>query len=225
MSEFTFAEIEGGFDNHIEKSIRGYDDLHKDVINLSRYFVEDNTFVVDVGCSTGRTIDCMMKQNNEFAPLAEYIGIEKSKLFEPYLKRERIINSNVGFILGDVKDYEFRNCSLVTSLFTLQFMPIRDRSNIIENIYHGLNKGGAFIFSEKISSEYGKVQDMMTFSYYDYKKQYFSEFDIMTKETQLRNMLKPNTWLELKVMLENAGFSTIQPFWQNFLFIGVLCIK
>ena len=43
MADFTFAHREEGFDNHIEKSIRGYSDLMNDVISLSRYFVEDNT--------------------------------------------------------------------------------------------------------------------------------------------------------------------------------------
>ena len=41
--DFTFAHREEGFDNHIEKSIRGYNNLHDDVVNLSRYYVEDYT--------------------------------------------------------------------------------------------------------------------------------------------------------------------------------------
>ena len=53
-SDFTFAHREEGFDEHIEKSIRGYSQLMDDVISLSRYFVENETNVVDIGCSTGK---------------------------------------------------------------------------------------------------------------------------------------------------------------------------
>ena len=54
MADFTFAHREEGFDEHIEKSIRGYSQLMDDVISLSRYFVENETNVVDIGCSTGK---------------------------------------------------------------------------------------------------------------------------------------------------------------------------
>ena len=74
MSEydFTFAHREEGFDNHIEKSIRGYNHLHDDVINLSRYYVEDWTSIVDIGCSTGKTIEAMALQNEKIAPAVTY---------------------------------------------------------------------------------------------------------------------------------------------------------
>ena len=64
MAKFTFASSEKeGFDSHILHSIRGYEDLWNDVLKFSRYFVEDYTNVVDVGCSTGKLIDAMFKQN------------------------------------------------------------------------------------------------------------------------------------------------------------------
>ena len=54
MADFTFAHRQEGFDKHIELSIRGYSNLMEDVVSLSRYFVEDNTNIVDIGCSTGK---------------------------------------------------------------------------------------------------------------------------------------------------------------------------
>ena len=40
MNDFTFAHREEGFDNHIDKSIRGYKELLNDVVSFSRYFVD-----------------------------------------------------------------------------------------------------------------------------------------------------------------------------------------
>ena len=82
MAKFTFASSEKeGFDNHILHSIRGYEDLWNDVLKFSRYFVEDYTNVVDVGCSTGKLIDAMFKQNVDIAPESNYIGVEIEKDF------------------------------------------------------------------------------------------------------------------------------------------------
>jgi tRNA (cmo5U34)-methyltransferase len=95
----------------------------------------------------------------------------------------------------------------------------------LNRIYDGLNPGGAFIFGEKTYSCSSKVQDILTFMFYDHKRKSFTADDIMTKEVTLRNMLKPNTWTELQSMLFEAGFSSVQTFWQNHLFLGAIAIK
>ena len=124
-----------------------------------------------------------------------------------------------------IKFYKFTNCSLITSIFTLQFMSKKDRQQSIKNIYNGLNEGGAFIFSEKIDCKSSRIHDMMVFNYYDFKRKKFSADDILDKERMLRHMLKPNTWDEIKTMILSSGFQSIQIFWQNHIFIGVIAIK
>lgn len=225
MAKFTFASSEKeGFDNHILHSIRGYEDLWNDVLKFSRYFVEDYTNVVDVGCSTGKLIDAMFKQNVDIAPESNYIGVEIEKDFYDQM----VINpltKNIQIVKGDVRDYVFENCNLVTSIFTLQFMPHHARQNVINSIYDGLNIGGAFIFSEKTYSDDPQIQDMMTFCYYDFKSQFYTEKSILEKERTLRYLMKPCKHHELIEMCEEAGFDSIQPFWQNFNFVGLIAIK
>lgn len=232
MPDFTFAHREEGFDDHIDRSIRGYNVLHDDVVNLSRYFVEDDTNVIDIGCSTGKTIHTMMKQNHEFAPKANYIGIEYAEGFVDALqaRSEKIQEENLGyseFNIADIRDYQFKNCSLITSIFTLQFMPADSRRNVLKRIYNGLNPGGAFIFAEKTLARDARLQEIMTFTYYDYKRKHFDDKDILDKERTLRNMLKPMTWEDLKnsISLAGFGFECIQPFWQNHMFIGAIAVK
>ena len=156
MADFTFAHREEGFDEHIEKSIRGYSNLLEDVISLSRYFVEDDTTVVDIGCSTGKLTKAMIDYNVDHSNNADWVGVEIADGFVDDLKkRKKELNShNVEFLMEDIRDYQFTNCSLVTSIFTLQFMPKKDRKEVIRNIYEGLNEGGAFIFSEKTTSHF-----------------------------------------------------------------------
>ena len=230
MADFTFAHRQEGFDNHIQQSIRGYDNLMEDVISLSRYFVEDNTNIVDIGCSSGKNTQAMMEYNSDHSPAAKYIGVEVADGFKQDLKdRTKKMNSagltNVEFIMEDIRKFQFKNCNLITSIFTLQFMPKKDRKAVIENIYHGLNTGGAFIFAEKTICESALVQDMITFNYYDYKRKSFDAEDIMDKERTLRNIMKPLTWGQLEHMISFAGFKTVQPFWRNHSFVGALAIK
>ena len=104
-------------------------------------------------------------------------------------------------------------------------MPPRHRQEVLQKIYEGLNHGGAYIFAEKTICEDARLQDMMTFNYYDYKRETFTTEDIMDKERTLRHMMKPNTWKEIEGMLTEVGFSVIQPFWRNHAFIGALAVK
>ena len=50
------------FDDHIEHSIRGYTNLLDDIVSLSRNFVEDETNVIDIICSTGKLTDNLCKK-------------------------------------------------------------------------------------------------------------------------------------------------------------------
>ena len=230
MVDFTFAHREEGFDEHIEKSIRGYSQLIEDVVSLSRYFVERGTSVIDIGCSTGKMTKALIDYNLDHCDIGvEYIGLENADGFQKDLmKREKQIKkyySNVEFRNDDARYYDYNDCSLITSIFTLQFMPKCDRKETLEGIYEGLNEGGGFIFAEKTICENAQVQDMITFNYYDYKRKSFTTDDIMDKERELRHMMKPNTWREIEDMVLGVGFNVVQPFWRNHAFVGAVAIK
>lgn len=224
MTKFTFATSKEGFDNHIDTSVRGYSQLWGDILSLSKYFVEDYTQVVDMGCSSGKLLKGMIEQNQKHIPHAQYTGIEIEEDFFGDYNMDEEKYHQLSYFRGDVREFDFQNCSLVTSIFTLQFMSPKDRQDVLNRVYKGLNTGGAFIFSEKTFSCNPRIQDMMTFTYYDYKRKNFTDAEILDKEVQLRHMMKPNTKTELYDMFTNAGFE-VHNFWQNFNFIGAIALK
>lgn len=222
--KFTFATREEGFDTHIDTSIRGYGDLWQDVVDISQYFVENGTTVVDIGCSTGKMLKSMIAQNT-FAPNAYYDGVEIEEDFYKEYEEDEKTYHNLTYFRGDVEQYHFANCSYVTSIFTLQFMTHRDRKRVIENVFSGLNPGGAFVFAEKTMPDNVRIHEIRTFTYYDFKRRTFTTDDIMDKERQLRHMTKPSTRQELVTMCKNAGFAAVDTFWQNHAFTGFIALK
>jgi len=220
-NNFSFANV-NNFDDHINSSVRGYSDMISDVIKMSQYFIESKSRVIDIGCSTGLMLDKMEMSNRAVLDHVDYVGIES----ENNMIQNQVANSAVRFFNGDVRKFtEWANASLITSIFTLQFINRTARADILRQIYDALNPGGAFIFTEKVYSDSPRLQDMLTSIYYDFKRENFEDKDILDKERSLRHMLRPNSTNELLELLGEAGFTHCEPFWQSHLFRGWVCLK
>lgn len=230
-TEFSFAHREEGFDDHIDKSIRGYSDLIDDIINLSLYFTENNTWVVDLGCSTGKMLGRMIDKHEEYSLKPFYLGYEIETGFKSQLETLREKHPNkVQIVYDDVmKEIDCgltpNQTSFVTSVFTMQFIERQFRRRLLRQICDDMIKGGAFVFAEKVYMENPQIQDMMTFALYDHKRKSFTEQDILNKEVKLRSMLRPDYWNDIEENLFEAGFAEVHRFWQNHAFIGGIAIK
>jgi len=243
-NKFSFSTIED-FDNHINKSIPNYRSLITDVESLSQYFIEPGTNVVDIGCSTGVFIERLAKrfvsENIDENAVSKgslrtrFIGIEKEKNlagdFDKMMTSSNTWASCLNLHVCDVLDYlnnpsdVFQNMSLCTSIFTLQFLPSIERRSILEMVFKTLNTGGAFIFSEKIYARGSKIQDMMTFIYYDFKRKHFNAEEILEKETSLRKIMRPVTENKILSELKDVGFKQYDVFFKRYNFIGIIAIK
>jgi tRNA (cmo5U34)-methyltransferase len=222
--EFSFAAYADHFDEHIRRSIRGYQDLISDCVALSTYFIENETTVVDIGCSAGSFVQMLQKHNCERAPRAKYIGIE--------VEREFAANwdniENVEFVLSDIRDYDVPNdSSFISSIFSLQFISEKERQAVLVDVFSSLVRGGALILAEKTLSPCAKLQDMLTSIHYDFKRSHFSDAEILEKERSLRSLMKLWTEEQITEALIRAGFSRthIQCFWRSHNFVGFLALR
>ena len=224
--DFSFAKFAPDFDRHITQSIRGYDHLREDCVRFSQYFIQPKTGVLDIGCSTGELLRGVRDYNQKSISNVRYVGIDTEKNFGDHWKKNQC--SNLKFKTSMVQKYDgFENLSLVYSLFTMQFLPEKDRLTLAKKIYKSLVPGGAFIMSEKILAKNAKFQDMLHMTYYDHKRKNFSEKEILEKEASIRNQM--HLWSEFKLfeMLRSAGFTSAhtQLFWRNHLFVGIVAMK
>jgi len=135
------------------------------------------------------------------------------------------VNNNINLVNFDLTKNDLDAADVYISVFTLQFLPINIRYKILRDIYTKLPEGGCLIIAEKVFLDNGKMQDIFSFSHYDYKEKTFSASDIFKKQKDLRRIMKPLTESENLYMLNNAGFRNISTFWQNLLFKAWLCIK
>ena len=120
-------------------------------------------------------------------PSVEYIGLDIEKGFKDHWQKRRA--PNLKFKQCDVRTFDnFKKLSLVYSLFTLQFLPERDRLKLVKRIYNGLVEGGALILSEKVLAEVmRKYRICLAFTYYDFKREAFSASEILDKEKSIRD--------------------------------------
>lgn len=214
MNKFSFDTVKD-FDNHINNSIKGYDLLDYLILNLCSFFTKEETIVIDLGCTTGRLLDKINKKYN-----SECIGYD-------IIDTQFIKNTGCKLLKEDIsnKDFNLPKANIILSVFTLQFININKRQEILNKVYNSLSINGAFIFCEKEICNDGVIQECFTFSNYDNKKQSFTADEILSKEVDLRklmNNLNSNQNIEL---LKQSGFNIIEPFFQSLNFKGYICRK
>lgn len=217
---FSFDTITN-FDSHILASVPNYDVLFNSLLILSDYFIMQDKTVYDIGCSTGKLLKALDKKNENIN--CKYIGLDISTNLLP----KEVDSVKQHYLVEDLNKalFQFKDACLVFSIFTLQFLNKEARQTILTNIYNGLQKGGALIITEKVYCDNGQMQDIFTSSYYDYKKQSFSEKEILDKEVSLRKILKPLTRTDNLDMLQKAGFTNVEMFFKYLNFEGFLCVK
>jgi len=226
VMRFSFANFSSNFDRHIRESIRGFDYLVQDCIGISEKFVKDDTTVLDIGCSTGYSLQMIRNKNHFRCPKTSYIGIDIEQKFEQHWRKST--EYNLIFLIEDVVIYDFPYpSSFITSLFTLQFIQERDRYDVIKKIFDSLEPGGALIIAEKIKSNNSDIENLISKQHFDFKRQYFTDEEINQKTADLKSLM--HLWTEDNVleMLTECGFNraNIQCIWRMHNFVGWVAIR
>ena len=224
IEDFSFAAQAPAFQNHISRSIPGYDDLLDQCRALSRRFVRTETRVIDIGCSTGHFIAGLAEHNVKRSDVS-FIGLDIESRFGETWKGFSL--PNLRFLIEDIRYFSgYSESSLVSSFFTLQFLREGDRLPLLRRINDGLIEGGALIIAEKILANTSRLQDALTFPYYDFKiANGFTAEEVLNKERMLRGQMTTWKQVELEKALLVAGFPEVQLIWCNFPFVAFLAIK
>jgi tRNA (cmo5U34)-methyltransferase len=224
--EWKFDEqVTQHFDSHVRKSVPLYDEVQRMVIEVSEWFIRDNSVVYDLGSSTGETISLLLEKHSNKKNV-RFIGIENSiSMIEA--ARKKCNSENVQFLHQDVAELaEFFDADFVTSIYTFQFLPLKNRRKVLQRIHKDLSEGGALVMVEKIRAENSFFEDLWLELYWDLKqKQGLNSAQVIQKANSLRGVLMPLTLTENINLLREVGFFSIDTFMKWYNFAGIIAVK
>ena len=224
--EWKFDEqVTSQFDNHVRKSVPLYNEFQQMIVEMSEWFIRDNSVIYDIGSSTGETISLLLEKHKRKKNLS-FIGVDNSASMIEAAKK-KCPAENVQFLLKDVTTIDqFPKADFIVSLYTLQFLPLEARKRVLGRVYKNLSEGGAFILVEKIMAENSFLEDMWRELNWDFKrKQGLSNEMILQKSSSLRGILTPLTITQNKEILKQIGFVKIDVFAKQFNFAGIIAVK
>ncbi len=227
VKNFAFdQQVTDVFPDMIKRSVPGYDTILKSIAMYCMQYATKNSNIYDLGCSLGAVAVTAAIATKE--KTCQIIALDTSA---PMVKKcqsiieKKQLTSKVDVQQKDIVKAEIINASVVISNFTLQFIPKTNRMDVIRNIYQGLNPGGVFILSEKFKSHQCDDEFLIE-HYHAYKKiNGYSNNEIQAKRQALKNVLIPDSQLEIKERLEKAGFTKVVKWFQCFNFASFIAIK
>ena len=226
IADFRFdKEVVEVFDDMVRRSVPGYDSMIQMIGLIARMYGQDNTNYYDLGSSTG-AISLAIALNNKHQKNT-FFAVDNSE--EMVSKCKQNLESkidNLQATCADINQIHIENASIVVLNLTLQFIDVKDRSNLIKKIYEGLNPGGVLIISEKIHFEDKETQDQITNLHIDFKKENgYSELEIANKRQAIENVLITDTKAIHIERLKDSGFKDTSCFFQCLNFVSFLSVK
>lgn len=225
---FEFNEaVAAVFPDMLKRSIPGYETSIFTIGYLARRFVAANTRCYDLGCSLGAATLAM--RHNISGPGCRIVAIDGSK---PMTRRCRDIIADddapipVDVITGDVRDAVIENASMVVMNYTLQFLPIADREQMIAAIFSGMNEGGVLVLSEKVVDEDADIDGVLVDLHHEQKRRNaYSDSEISRKRAAIENVLIPESLETHRARLAEAGFRRFGVLLRYFNFVSLVAIK
>ena len=203
---FDFSKVDN-FDKHINLSIPSYETLSDVFTGIACAFAHSESTVVDIGCSTGRFLSALPKCDG-----CDYLGIDRVKFKD--------MNKDFSFSLGDAKEIlpTVKNVSVIVSMFCLQFMGEKKRSEVLEIVKEKIDKGATFLISEKIFLNDPVLQTLIHRMHIQEKRKSFTDKEILDKDIQLSTSMFCKTEKELVQELTQIG--SVVKVWQSYNFVG-----
>lgn len=211
VEDFRFdAAVADVFENMITRSVPGYE-LILDLIGLvTGMFHQPGSNCYDLGCSLGAA-SLMLRRH--LPDSCRVIGVDNSIDMITRCRANVARDQSAAAIdirHQDLRDTVVENASVVVMNFTLQFVPVHERTRLLAKIAAGMLPGGVLILSEKIRFADDDTQHFMTGLHHEFKRlQGYSDLEIAQKRTALENVLLAESGQQHRARLQDAGFANV----------------
>ena len=226
--DFTFnEEVAEVFDDMLNRSIPFYSTVLDSLAGLMRQQIPPGSTVYDLGCSTGTTL---LELSRCLADLKlRFLGVDNAPAMIEKARRKAEMYTKgalIQFIEGDITLIPLPEARAIICNYTMQFIRPLRRSRFVKRLYDSLPPGGVLYVSEKIINHDKMLNRIFIDMYYHFKrKQGYSELEIAAKREALENVLVPFSIQENLDLIRQAGFSSVEPFFQWFNFASFVAIK
>ncbi|MCU7845001.1 MAG: carboxy-S-adenosyl-L-methionine synthase CmoA [Candidatus Thiodiazotropha sp. (ex Monitilora ramsayi)] len=228
VADFVFDEqVAEVFPDMIRRSVPGYATIINMIGTLAARCVTQDSLCYDLGCSLGAAAMAIDRGKGEKS--CRIVAVDNSPAMVKRARQYQLMKgepSSVEFVCGDVLDIGIVSASMVVLNFTLQFIPLEKRNQLLAAIYQGMLPGGILVLSEKIALPSESVQQLFTEMHHSFKMaQGYSELEISQKRTALEKVLLPETLETHRARLKSVGFKTVEVWFQCFNFVSLLAVK
>lgn len=220
----SVAEV---FTDMLKRSVPGYEASLEAIAILARRYGRAGTRCYDLGCSLGASTLAMRR--NIVEPDCEIVAVDLSPAMIGRCRK--IVDADdtdlpVSIRVEDVRDVAIEHASLVVLNYTLQFIPVNDRSRLVRRIYDGLIDGGVLILSEKVVDEDPAIEGLLIELHHEFKSaNAYSDLEIARKRMALEEVLIPESTAAHLERLAEAGFNHRSVWLKHFNFVSILGIR
>lgn len=143
IEDFRFDDtVVAVFPDMIKRSVPGYQAIINMIGELAERYAQEGSVCYDLGSSLGAATLSMrrrIKQND-----CRIVSVDNSPAM--VRRAEKILQQDQGTVpvelrCEDISHTEIRDASVVVLNFTLQFIPLAERAELIRRIHQGLRPG------------------------------------------------------------------------------------
>jgi len=228
VSDFSFDDaVARVFPDMIQRSVPGYTTIIPMIGLITEQYAQDQTICYDLGCSLGASTLAMRHGLRD--KTCQLIAIDNSQSMldrcSHYIELDND-KTPVELVCADIREVEFKPCSVVTLNFTLQFLPTEDRLALLSRIYDALVPGGVLILSEKVCFENEEEQSHQEELHWTFKRANgYSDLEVSQKRSALEQVLMAEPMETHHQRLKSAGFQQSHMWYQCFNFVSLLAFK
>ena len=215
------SRVAAVFDNMIQRSVPGYVNISDMCAIIATHFLKHGDTCCDFGCSTANTFKCIANMSPPL-PNVHFIGVDNSQAMLDQARQSLgVEKQNIELIHADIIQWQPPKMRLAFCNFTLQFIAINKRAEVLRKIYRALEPNGILVLSEKV------VSSKLLIKLHEQSKlsNGYSHTEIVKKRDSLEDFLVPESETTHYKRLREVGFNSVEFWFRCFNFISFIAIK
>ncbi|ERP92109.1 rRNA cytosine-C5-methyltransferase [Alcanivorax sp. P2S70] len=228
VARFSFDEtVVKVFPDMIRRSVPGYPTMIDMIGVLAARYAQAGTCLYDLGSSLGAATAAMAALTRDAG--VPIVAVDNSPAMieqASVLLREAGLADRVTLTEADVTSLMFEPCSMAVLNFTLQFIPLAQRDDLIRRLAEATVPGGILVLSEKIRFDDPREDALQIELHHAFKRNNgYSDLEISQKRNALENVLIPETLADHQARLKQAGYRETHVWFRCFNFMSLLAVR